>query len=464
MFDRALVVDDEALSRDYLKEALESLGLEVKSATNGNQGLKEVEKADFDLVVTDMRMPGLDGTGFLKSLRSKGYDMPVVIVTAYGTIESAVEAMREGADDFLLKPFSVDQIEVVLEKLKTRRRLEDENRYLRSQVSEKAAGGEMVCVSPVMKGLVETARQAANSKATVLITGDSGTGKEVLSRFIHECSPRRQMPYIKVNCAALAENLLESELFGHEQGAFTSAIKRRKGRFELATGGTLLLDEISEIAPSLQAKLLRVLEEEEFERVGGSRSLHVDVRVIATTNRDLEEEMKESRFRSDLFYRLNVVPLHIPPLSNRREEIPVLAEHFLRRFARERGKPKIKLSQAAEEKLVAYEWPGNVRKLRNVLQRVAILGGTEVLEPEHLDSLVCLPVGSVGPGGAGSCASVGKTLEEVEKEMILSTLRATSGCRKETARVLGITTRTLSNKIKTYRLMGIDVPAKRSTA
>ncbi|MBU0754300.1 MAG: sigma-54 dependent transcriptional regulator [Planctomycetes bacterium] len=458
MMERALVVDDEALSREYLQEALESMGLEVRPCANGRDALKAAEESDFDLVISDMRMPGLDGTGLLKELRSKGHTMPVVIVTAYGTIETAVDAMREGATDFLLKPFSVDQIEVVLEKLKTRHRLEEENRYLRSRDAEEWAGG-MVCVSPAMKAVVEVARQAADSKATVLITGESGTGKEVLSRFIHESSPRRQMPYIKVNCAALSENLLESELFGHEQGAFTGAVRRRKGRFELAAGGTLLLDEISEIMPSLQAKLLRVLEEEEFERVGGVRTLRTDVRVIATTNRDLEREMEEDRFRHDLFYRLNVVPVEIPPLRERCEEIPVLAEHFLRRFAQERGKPVIHLSKEAAERLAGYDWPGNVRELRNVLQRVAILGDVQVLETGHLERLVHLP----GNGVSQAAVPMGRSLEEMEKEMILSTLEANDGCRKETARLLGITTRTLSNKIRTYRLMGLPVPARRIT-
>jgi len=242
MMERALVVDDEALSREFLKEALESLGLEVCTASDGLEALKKADDGGFDLVMTDMKMPRLDGTGLLKGLRKKGQDMPVVVVTAYGTIETAVEAMREGADDFLLKPLSVDQIEMVLEKLKTVRRLEDENQYLRSQASSENTGNELVCASPIMETVVETALKAADSKATVLISGESGTGKEVLSRFIHESSPRRNRPYIKVNCAALSESLLESELFGHEQGAFTGAIKKRKGRFELADGGTLLLD------------------------------------------------------------------------------------------------------------------------------------------------------------------------------------------------------------------------------
>jgi len=313
-----------------------------------------------------------------------------------------------------------------------------------------------------MEELVEVARRAANSKATALVTGESGTGKEVISRFIHQSSPRRRHPYVKVNCAALSENLLESELFGHEEGAFTGAISKRKGRFENADKGTQLLDEIGEISPSLQAKLLRVLEEEEFERVGGSRPIEVDVRVIATTNRNLAEEMEAGRFRRDLFYRLNVVPINIPSLRERREEIPVLAEHFLRIFARDRGKKEMCLSESARDRLLSYEWPGNVRELRNVLQRMAILGSVQVMEAEHIDQIVSLTSGSDSDRDTGVRAAVGKTIEEVEKEMILGTLRVTGGNRKETSRMLGITTRTLSNKIKTYRLMGISVPAKRS--
>ena len=313
------------------------MGLEVTAARNGREALDRAGEESFDLVVTDMRMPELDGQGLLKGLRERGQTMPVILATAFGTIESAVEAMRYGADDFILKPVSVDQLEVVIEKARSHRRLEEENRYLRSRVREEECGDGMVFASEAMKRLVVTARQAADSRATILISGESGTGKEVLSRYIHMNSPRCAKPYIKVNCAALSENLLESELFGHEQGAFTSAVRMRKGRFELADGGTLLLDEISEIAPSLQAKLLRVLEEEEFERVGGTRTLKVDVRVLATTNRNLLEEMEKGKFRQDLYYRLNVVPMEIPPLRDRAEEIPVLAEHFLRRFGRERG-------------------------------------------------------------------------------------------------------------------------------
>jgi len=461
MIERVLVADDEDLSREFIAEALESFDMEVTAVPNGEEALKKAETGDFDLVVTDMRMPRLDGHGLLKGLRKKGLEMPVVIVTAFGTIESAVEAMRFGADDFLLKPIAIDQLEIVLEKLKSRKHLEDENKYLRSQVRADA-GDEMVCVSPIMRHLVETARQAANSKATVMVTGESGSGKEVLSRFIHQSSPRKDKPYIKVNCAALSENLLESELFGHEQGAFTSAVRKRKGRFELADGGTLLLDEISEITPSLQAKLLRVLEEEEFERVGGTRTIKVDVRVIATTNRNLIDEMDKGSFRSDLYYRLNVVPMNIPPLRDRREEIPVLAEHFLRRFARETGRNKTALSSTVIDRLCAYNWPGNVRELRNILQRAAILGGNQIFDEEQLANIVCFPVTERPAQGASP--AIGKTLEEIEKEMILGTLDATNGSRKVTASTLGITTRTLTNKLNTYRIMGVSIPSGRGTS
>ncbi len=461
MMERALVADDDALSREFLKEALQRLGLEVTVAKDGREALEQADKVDFDLVFTDLRMPRLDGTGLLKGLRQKGFEGPVVVATAYGTIESAVDAMRHGADDYLVKPLSVDQIEIVLEKMQARQRLEEENRYLRSQVSAESTGSGMVCASAAMEKVVALARRVADSNATVLLTGESGTGKEVVSRFIHESSSRKHGPYIKVNCAALSDSLLESELFGHEQGAFTGAIKKHKGRFELADGGTLLLDEISEIKPALQAKMLRVLEEEEFERVGGSRSIRIDVRIIATTNRDLEEEMKKGRFREDLFYRLNVVPIHLPPLRERREEIGPFAEHFLRRFARERGGREIRLDPSGLERLSAYGWPGNVRELKNVLQRVAILGSAAVLDRAHVDSVLGLACESTRPG---SGAMAGGTLEAMEKEMILSTLERTSGRRRETAQILGITTRTLSNKLKIYRTMGTPVPCKRAPA
>jgi DNA-binding NtrC family response regulator len=450
--ERVLVADDEPLSREFLCELLGEKGHEVVAVEDGAEAIRLARDSAFDLIITDLRMPGADGMAVLREAKRACPETPVVLITAYGGIESAVDAMRDGADDFLQKPFSCEQIEYVLDRLGQRLRLERENAFLRESSAQESRNGGIVGESQSIQRVVGTACKAARSNATVLITGESGTGKELLARLIHEQSPRRDKPFVRINCAALPEGLLESELFGHERGAFTGAVRRREGRFELADGGTLLLDEIGEMPIGLQPKLLRALEQEEFERVGGVRTLHVDVRVIGTTNRDLGEEIRKGRFREDLYYRIQVLPLEVPPLRQRREDIPRLARYFLQKFGAENGSHVRSLSPAALRSLQSYPWPGNVRELRNTIHRATVLDSAAVLESEHLG----LPSGARPAGGQWVDDVVGMTIEDINREVTLATLRHVSGNRTAAAGLLGITDRTIRNKLRTWREAGIE--------
>jgi len=461
--NRILVVDDDALSREFLAEAAESLGLAVDAVDSGQAALERLGNKDYDLVLTDLRMPGMDGIELIQAMNVRHNEVPAVVITAHGTIESTVHAMRIGARDFMVKPISPDSIRLVVERVSHTSRLERENAYLRQQVG----GGEapkMIARSREMLETLTSAQRIATSDGTVLITGESGTGKERVASFVHENSDRREMPFIRVNCAALSEQLLESELFGHERGAFTGAVKRREGRFELAGGGTLLLDEIGEISPALQAKLLRVLQEGEFERVGGNQTLKVDVRVVATTNRDLADEVAAGNFREDLYYRLHVLPLHLAPLRERTEDILPLAEHFARHYGQKSGRTAPSFARDAREQLATWEWRGNVRELENVIQRaVVLLQGDEITA----DDLVFGPAPKTGSAGndptitgilhPGQMRRVlaNKTISEVERETILGTLESTHGNKTEAARRLGVTARTLSNKMKLWKQLGL---------
>ena len=369
----AVVADDEILNRELLAEMLPRFNVQVRTAKDGVQALKALEAEPAELLITDVRMPGMGGLKLLGKAKEKWPDMPVVMMTAFASVESAVESMRQGAYDYLMKPFGVEQVEALLLRLNERQQLVRTVTALKTEVRDRHRGRIMLGDSPSMAGLKQTIERAARSTATVLVRGESGTGKELVARALHELSPRAAGPFVKVNCAALTETLLTSELFGHEKGSFTGATEQRPGRFELADGGTLLLDEISEISPELQAKLLRVLEEREFERVGGGRPIKVDVRVVATTNRDLAVEVAERRFREDLFYRLNVVPVQVPPLRERAADVPGLVLHYLARLSAE-TRAKVTLGDDAIELLAAYRWPGNVRELVNVVERLVVLG------------------------------------------------------------------------------------------
>jgi two-component system response regulator AtoC len=375
-----LVVDDEVLMRRFLEEALERKGFAVDVAENGKQAFSLLKKNTYDLVITDMKMPDASGLDVLKKAKELSPQTLILVMTAYGTIENAVEAMRLGAFNYLLKPFTPDAIEALIEKASEHQALVNENTYLREQVSSKV---KIIAESPVMKKVLQEAIQVAKSQASVLIHGESGTGKEVIAGAIHAHSPRAKNPYIRVNCAAVPDTLIESEFFGHEKGSFTGANNKRMGRFELADSGTLLLDEITEIPLNLQPKLLRVIQEQEFERVGGSRAVSVDVRLISTSNRDLKKAIEEKIFREDLYYRLNVVPIALPPLRERKEDILPLARHLLDKFCFENKKKNKILSKAAEKKLLSYYWPGNIRELANVIERAVVLDYGQSVEPSH---------------------------------------------------------------------------------
>ena len=457
---RILVVDDDPLSREFLVEAVAFLGYQAASACNAEEALKKVASEHMDLVLTDLRMPGMDGIGLIDALRKEHPELPTILVTAHGSVESAVQAMRLGAADFLIKPVSPDTLGVVLDRVDRTTRLVRENQYLRAEVVG-GAPSSMIAESPAMLDMLRCASRIARSKGTVLITGESGTGKERVAHFIHHNSACSAGPFIRVNCASLSEQLLESELFGHEKGAFTGAHKTHIGRFELADEGTILLDEIGEIPPRLQAKLLRVLQEEEFERVGGNTTLRVSVRVVATTNRDLAREVEQGRFREDLYYRLHVLPIHLAPLRERPEDILPLARHFAAHYADDQGMDTPDFTPAACEALRTRDWGGNVRELENVIQRAIVL-----LQGEQLDTQDLV----FGPSTSSAAAPAideltlqdpllaevlaNNRISDIERIAILATLDATGGNKTEAARRLGVTARTLSNKMKIWRATG----------
>jgi len=447
--ERALVVDDDPLNTEFLRTVLERHGCDVTVAHSGEEGWELFDKNNADMLFTDLRMPGMGGLELLSKVHAAAPRTSIVVMTAYASLETAIEAMRQGAYDYLIKPFQPEQVGGLLKRMRERYALYSQNEYLQSEAERAGAGDEIVTRDPAYLRLLEEVKRAAATKVNVLIHGESGTGKELVARAVHRHSPRAGRAFIRVNCAALSETLLESELFGHEKGAFTGATAKREGRFELADGGTLLLDEISEICPALQAKLLRVLEEEEFERVGGTRTLEVDVRIVATTNRDLRKAIPEGKFREDLYYRLNVVPVCIPSLRERRNDIPLLVEYFLDKFCRECGRERARLADMAMDRFLSYPWPGNVRELRNLVHRLVVLSSRAVITAEDLPAEFH---GSPQEPGHGVC--VGATIDEAERWLILNTLEHTKGHRNRAAGMLGVTTRTLRNKLSQYRREG----------
>lgn len=436
-----LVVEDDALMRSFLVDVLAAEGHRVESASDGAAALARLERNAWDLVVTDLKMPGLDGLALLREGRKVRPEARWVVITAHGSVESAVEAMKSGATDYLLKPFkSPDELRLVVRR--ALREVESEARInlLSEELGKDFPPLELIFLGPAMEQVRLMVREVAPTTASVLLSGASGTGKEVLARVIHAWSPRRDQPFVAVNCAALVESLLESELFGHERGAFTGAVAARKGRFELADGGTLFLDEVGEIAPSVQVKLLRVLQERVVERVGGMSPVPVDVRVIAATNRDLKALVAEGKFREDLFYRLNVFPLRLPRLAERVDAILPLANFFRSKFAARFGKKVDLFSDAAQEELRRYPWPGNIRELQNVVERAVILARVEI-DPGHLN----LEAGR-------DCRPGGGELKGVEREAIERVLREAAGNRRKAAATLGISLRTLQYRLKEYGL------------
>lgn len=441
-----LVIDDENAMREALSEALARGGFMVSTASNGQEGLKKLNSTSYSAIITDLKMPAFGGLDLLKEVKKRAPHTPVIMITAYGTIDSAVEAMKLGACDYIQKPFSVEVLERALSKALLKSKATVENNSGPASPKDGNYKERIVTADPEMKRLIELARNVAASKATVLINGESGTGKELFANFIHSSGPRAQGPFVAVNCASIPEGLLESELFGHEKGAFTGAVSRRLGKFELANTGTLLLDEISEMAMPLQAKLLRVLQDYRIDRIGAKEPVKVDVRIIATTNRDLAQAVEKASFREDLYYRLNVIPINIPPLRERKADIALLANHFIEKHSKLNGRKRLKLAEPMSELLMKYTWRGNVRELENAIERAVLLCDDDMLLPKHLFIDGCdLDNGSV-LRPATICS-----VKEMEKELIIRTLEETKGNRTRAAKLLGISIRTLRNKLKEYR-------------
>jgi DNA-binding NtrC family response regulator len=451
-----LVIDDETGSRESMAIAIERAGLAVRTFDDAKKALEYLEENDgVRLAVCDLRMPGTDGLAFLNEVREKKLDLGVILVTGYGSIESAVEAMRVGADDYLTKPVDLYELRKRVMNLIEKEQLREEVSNLREMLDKRYGFESIVGRSAPMERLFEQMKMVAPTRSSVLVIGESGTGKELVANAIHRASPRRNERFLAINCGAIPSDILESELFGHERGAFTGAVNRKIGKFELSHKGTLFLDEISELYPELQVKLLRVLEERQVMRVGGSELIDVDFRLLAATNRDLEKEVVEGRFREDLYYRLKVVTLRIPPLRERPSDIPPLAEHFLTGFCQEHGKPLKRLSAEALEVLARFPWPGNVRQLRNVMESVVVFHqGEEVgaadLPAEVRDAQALSATGSP----VQSVVGTPRTMEEIERQAILETLERTGGHRAKAADLLGIGLRTLQRKLKDYKDQG----------
>jgi len=429
---KILIVDDEPLNLDLLDQELSELGYRIEKANSGADALKMIADASPDLVILDYQMPGMNGLQALEEIRRRDSDLPVIMITAYATIERAVDAIKCGADDFITKPFDPDHLALVVKKSLTRSRLKTEVDILSEELSERFyfVQGE----SHAMVRVVDEAKKAAASKSTVLLLGESGTGKEIFARTIHNWSQRNSQPFIAINCVGLSRDLLESELFGHEKGAFTGAHQVKKGKMELADGGTVFLDEIGDISQELQTKLLRFLQEREFERLGGNHTIQVDVRIIAATNRNLEQAVTDGSFRHDLYHRLNVIPITLPPLRERREDITHLATHFLRRFSAETKKEFTDIAADAKAKLLAYAWPGNVRELANVIERAVVLGDGPTLTSYHLPSRVA---GQQAPASPQDL-SYHDAVNNHRRDLILGALAQAQGNRAAAAKSLGL--------------------------
>lgn len=446
-----LIIDDEKNIREGLGANFEMEGYNVKLAENGQQGLEFISKGDIDLVITDLRMPGISGEEVLRKVTTETPGIPVIVLTGHGSIDSAVDAMRNGAYDFLTKPLNLDQLTMIVKRALEARELSLQHKQLKKEVEKDMAFDKMIGKSAEMQKVFEMIKKVASSKASVLITGESGVGKEVVADAIHKLSPRKDHQCIKVHCAALSETLLESELFGHEKGAFTGADNLVKGRFELAHESSIFLDEIGEINPSVQIKILRVLQEKAFERVGGQETINVDVRIIAATNRVLEEEVKKGTFREDLYYRLNVIHIHVPPLRERKDDIPLLVASFLEEFAVENGKNIKGIDSQAKSAIYNYNWPGNIRELRNCIESAVVMCSGEEIKLEDLP-----PTVSKSAGDQSINIPANATLDEAEKIIILQTLAANKNNKSKTADLLGIGRKTLHRKLEEYGINSDD--------
>ncbi|MGB7920077.1 MAG: sigma-54 dependent transcriptional regulator [Desulfobacterales bacterium] len=453
--ETVLIVDDEKNYTRILGAVLEEEGFETLTANSGPEALEILEGSDVDLVLTDMKMPLMDGIQLLEKIKTRDSELPVIMMTAYGTVDKAVEAMQKGAYSYILKPFDNDRLIIYVRKAVAMFHVIKENRDLRNAVSSQYSFGNIIGKSKVMQQVFDTIRKVAPSNATVLIEGESGTGKELVAKSIHFNSPRREKPFVAVNCSALAETLLESELFGHEKGAFTGAVSMRKGRFELADSGTLFLDEIGDMSTGLQVKLLRVLQEKVFERVGGTKPIAVNIRVIAATNRNLKEEMKKERFREDLYYRLNVVHIALPSLKQRQQDIRLLLDHFIKKYADERkhSVPVTGIDPDVERLFYEYSWPGNVRELENLIERIMIMSPGGVITPADLPkSFKETAHDDLYIESVPADAKLYDTLTMIEKTMILRALKKTGYIQSRAAELLGIGKSGLNQKIKKYNL------------
>ena len=448
---RILLVEDEEKLRRVVQLHLESLGFEVDSAGSAEQALALAGQAN--LAITDLRLPGMDGIQFIKQLQGRGAQAAVIVMTAHGSVETAVEAMKLGAADFLQKPFSLDHLSTVVEKVMAVQALRDENQRLRNQLDDRYQFDNIIGRSAAMRDIFQTIERVAPTRATVLLAGESGVGKDMIARAIHHHSPRGRHPFVKINCTALPENLMESELFGYEKGAFTGANVSKPGKFEQADQGTAFLDEIGDVPGNIQVKLLRILQERQFERLGSNLTRNVDVRVIAATNVDLRAALEEGRFREDLYYRLNVVPMNIPPLRQRREDIPFLALHFVTKLSKELGSRPREISPAAVDRLLEHSWPGNVRELENTIERSLVLASADKLQPADIRLEEARASTVTAQSQTAPLLPEGETLEHWEQMMIKEALRRANGNKSQAARMLGLTRNALR-----YRLsqMGID--------
>ena len=444
---KLLLVDDDKNALDGLVKILTHDGYPVSGVLSGYEALNLLSKKSFDIIVTDMKLPGMGGLSLIHEIRKKEESVAIVVITAYSSVKTAVEAIKCGADDYLTKPINIEELKLVLEKIWERQQLIAQNRMLKEKLKDKYKSSGLVGSTPQMKQIFHMIADVAPSTASILILGETGTGKELVANAVHCQSDRACMPFVALHCAALSEGVLESELFGHEKGAFTGAVQARKGRFEMADGGTLFLDEVGEMSLKVQVKLLRVLEKGEFERVGGEKTLKVDVRLITATNRNLEKEVSEGRFREDLFYRLNVITIHLPPLRERKDDIPILSNFFVIKYTKKYKKEIKGFAPEAMEALCAYHWPGNVRELENVVERAIVLCKKNTISVEHLPrnvvpdkddmSVIKIPVGI--------------SLKEAEKEIIQKTLQMTHGSKKEAAKILGISNRKIEYKVKEWQ-------------
>lgn len=440
-----MIVDDEKNTREGLKWALESADAEIYLAEDGEQALIKLGNIPVDVVISDLKMPKMEGMELLDHVHDEFPKTDFIVLTGHGTVETAVEAMKKGAHDYLMKPVNIDELQILVDRIFEQKQLKQENERLRREVDDRYGFDSIIGRSPQMESIFEKVRQVAPTKASVLIQGETGTGKELIAKAIHFNSPRRRKPFVAVNCGALTQTLLESELFGHEKGAFTGAVKQKAGRFEMAHGGTIFLDEISETSAELQVKLLRVLQEHEFERVGGTKPVKVDVRLVTATNRDLKKEVEAGNFREDLYYRLNVIRIDLPPLRERPEDIPLIANHFLKHFNEEHGK-NLTMNPKTMQVLQNYHWPGNVRQLRTIMESSVILTSGREVMPKNLPEEIRT---ESAPSNAVRLR-VGMTVSDAEKELIKATLSEFNGNKAKAARTLGLGRKTLYRKLQEY--------------